>query len=76
MDEGPDPLTNTRTTKPNPLVQFLYWNMPYHLEHHLAPSVPFHALARMHEQLPDSPAPPSILQVHRGLVRSMRASRS
>jgi fatty acid desaturase len=75
MDEGPDPLTNTRTTKPNPLVQFLYWNMPYHLEHHLAPSVPFHALACMHEQLPDSPAPPSILQVHRGLVKSVRASR-
>ena len=30
MDEGPDPLTNTRTTKPIPVVQFLYWNMPYH----------------------------------------------
>ena len=53
-------------------MQFLYWNMPYHLEHHLAPSVPFHTLARMHEQLPDSPAPPSILQVHRGLVRSIQ----
>ncbi len=72
MEEGADPMTNTRTTKPNPIVQFLYWNMPYHTEHHLAPSVPFHALARMHVQLPDGPAPPSILRVHRQLLKNVR----
>jgi Fatty acid desaturase len=38
MEEGPDPLTNTRTTLTNPLIRFLYWNMPYHAAHHLAPS--------------------------------------
>ena len=76
MDEGPDPLTNTRTTSPNRIVQFLYWNMPYHTEHHLAPSVPFHALIRMHDLLPDTPAPPSILRVHRDLLRRARSTRS
>ncbi|MEX0746048.1 MAG: fatty acid desaturase [Phycisphaeraceae bacterium] len=71
MDEGPDPMTNTRTTKPNPVVQFLYWNMPYHAEHHLAPSVPFHALPKMHAQLPVSEAPPSILRAHREIIRNI-----
>lgn len=55
MEEGADPLTNTRTTLTNPLVRFLYWNMPYHAEHHMAPSVPFHNLRRLHEALPGAP---------------------
>lgn len=71
MDEGPDPMTNTRTTRPNPVVQFLYWNMPYHAEHHLAPSVPFHALPKMHEQIPHAPVPKSILRVHRELLKNL-----
>lgn len=76
MDEGPDPLTNTRTTRPNRIVNYLYWNMPYHTEHHLAPSVPFHALVKMHDALPDTPTPPSILRVHRDLLRNARTARS
>ncbi|MGB3769289.1 MAG: fatty acid desaturase, partial [Phormidesmis sp.] len=27
------------------------WNMPYHAEHHLYPSIPFHALPAAHQQL-------------------------
>jgi fatty acid desaturase len=47
----PDLLENTRTTITNPIVRFLMWNMPYHAEHHLFPSVPFHALPSLHEKL-------------------------
>lgn len=43
--------TNTRTTLTLPLIRFLMWNMPYHAEHHFCPSIPFHALAKAHEQL-------------------------
>jgi fatty acid desaturase len=50
-DECPDLLRNTRTTLANPLLCTLYWNMSYHTEHHVATSVPFHALKRMHLQL-------------------------
>ncbi len=50
-DESPNLLSNTRTTLTNPLLRTLYWNMPYHAEHHLASSVPFHALGRMHEHV-------------------------
>lgn len=52
-EEGPDLRTNTRTTKTSRLIYFLFWNMPYHAEHHLCPMVPFHALGRMHEKVKD-----------------------
>jgi fatty acid desaturase len=27
------------------------WNMPFHAEHHLYPSIPFHALPRAHARI-------------------------
>ncbi len=39
---------NTRTVFTNPLVQFLAWNMPYHVEHHVFPAVPFYLLPQLH----------------------------
>ncbi|USG61263.1 fatty acid desaturase [Sneathiella marina] len=50
-EESPNLLANTRTTLANPILCQLYWNMPYHAEHHLASSVPFHALAKLHEHV-------------------------
>jgi fatty acid desaturase len=41
-------LTNTRTTLTCAPVRLLMWNMPYHAEHHLFPSIPFHRLADAH----------------------------
>ena len=40
---------NTRTTFTTRTVHWLAWNMPYHVEHHAYPSVPFHALPKLHE---------------------------
>ncbi len=40
---------NTRTTFTNKLVYFLTWNMPYHIEHHVYPMVPFHKLPVLHQ---------------------------
>lgn len=42
-------LENTRTTLTNALVRKLAWNMPYHTEHHVYPSVPFYRLPELHE---------------------------
>ncbi|MEO6299969.1 MAG: fatty acid desaturase [Paracoccaceae bacterium] len=39
---------NTRTTFTTMVVRFLAWNMPYHVEHHVMPSVPFHQLPALH----------------------------
>ena len=46
-------LTNTRTTRTHALVRLLMWDMPYHAEHHLYPSIPFHRLADAHRQIAD-----------------------
>jgi fatty acid desaturase len=41
-------LENSRTTFTNALVRMLAWNMPYHVEHHSYPAVPFHRLPEFH----------------------------
>ena len=46
-----NPLTNTRTTLTLLPLRFLMWNMPFHAEHHLYPSIPFHNLPKAHEPL-------------------------
>lgn len=46
-----DPLQNTRTTRVAGLWRLLAWNMNFHAEHHLLPSVPFHALPRFNALL-------------------------
>ena len=33
------------------LYRFLYWDMNYHVEHHMFPMVPYHALEKLHEEL-------------------------
>jgi fatty acid desaturase len=44
-------LTNTRTTLTNAVVRLLMWNMSYHAEHHLYPSIPFHRLPDAHRAI-------------------------
>lgn len=46
-------LENTRTTYTNRIIRFLAWNMPYHIEHHSFPNVPFHALPELHKHMKD-----------------------
>jgi Na(+)-translocating NADH:ubiquinone oxidoreductase F subunit len=48
---------NCRTVYMNPISRFIYWNMNYHLEHHMFPLVPYHALPKLH-QLVKSDCPP------------------
>jgi fatty acid desaturase len=38
---------NTRTTYTGAVVKWFTWNMPYHVEHHAYPSIPFHALPKL-----------------------------
>lgn len=69
-EESPNLLANTRTTLANPVLRLLYWNMPFHAEHHLASSVPFHALSRLHKEV--SPhlecVSKGYFQVHREII--------
>jgi fatty acid desaturase len=44
-------LANTRTTFTTAFVRWLAWNMPYHVEHHVLPAVPFHRLPDLHRNM-------------------------
>jgi fatty acid desaturase len=61
-DNVVDHRLNSRTVLMNPVSRFIYWNMNYHVEHHMFPMVPYHALPRLHQVIGhDLPAPnPSI----------------
>ncbi len=48
---------NTRTVKMCLLNRFLYWNMNYHVEHHMFPMVPYYRLPELHEEISRDCAP-------------------
>ncbi len=48
QDDVPDFRFCCRTFTLNPLVQFLYWHMNFHTEHHMYAAVPCYRLARLH----------------------------
>ncbi len=49
---------NCRTVYMNLINRYLYWNMNYHVEHHMFPLVPYHNLPKLHELVkPDMPTP-------------------
>ncbi len=66
-DDVTDHRLNSRTVYMNPLSRFVYWNMNYHVEHHMFPMVPFHALPALHAEIKDDlPVPsPSIAAAFR-----------
>ncbi|MCU0748125.1 MAG: NADH:ubiquinone reductase (Na(+)-transporting) subunit F, partial [Akkermansiaceae bacterium] len=49
---------NCRTVYMNPISRFIYWNMNYHVEHHMFPLVPYHALPKLHETIRQDCPPP------------------
>jgi fatty acid desaturase len=61
---------NSRTVHMNPVLRFIYWNMNYHVEHHMFPMVPYHALPLLHEELkPYCPEPyPSVWAAYREII--------
>lgn len=64
---------NTRTTRAPAWMHFLFWNMSYHAEHHLCPTVPFHALPRLHEQVRERlhPEGEGYFQVHAEVLKNL-----
>jgi fatty acid desaturase len=64
---------NSRTMYLNPVFRFLYWNMNYHVEHHMFPMVPYHALPKLHEVMkPDIPTPrPSLYAALKEVIKAL-----
>ncbi len=61
---------NCRTVYMNPIHRYLYWNMNYHVEHHMFPLVPYHALPKLHAAVKDDcPTPyPSLFSAWREIA--------
>jgi fatty acid desaturase len=56
-EDTPDHRLCVRTFYTNRLLQFIYTNMNYHMEHHMFPMVPFYNLPKLHEEIKnDCPA--------------------
>lgn len=64
---------NSRTVYMNPVSRFIYWNMNYHVEHHMFPMVPYFNLPRLHdlikEDLPQ--ASPSICAAYAEVIPTL-----
>ena len=61
---------NTRTVKMCVVNRFLYWNMNYHVEHHMFPMVPYYRLPELHEEVKHDCAPvyPSVWAAYKEII--------
>src|SRR6266567_2964555 len=61
---------NTRTVKMCRVNRFLYWNMNYHVEHHMFPMVPYYRLPELHEEISRDCAPvyPSLWAAYKEII--------
>jgi len=59
---APDFRKNTRTITLNPVFEFLYWHMNWHIEHHMFAMVPSYNLSSLHEHIAhDMPVPRTLV---------------
>jgi fatty acid desaturase len=65
--DEPDFRMSTRTYTCSKLIGFYYWNMQYHLEHHIYPAVPFYRSPKLRRTIEhDLPVAPD------GLIETWR----
>lgn len=69
-----NPFTNTRSTMTLFPLQFFLWNIPFHAEHHLYPSIPFHQLPMAHQWLRQHfiHVAPGYIKANRGIVANFK----
>ncbi len=65
---------NTRTVYMNPINRYLYWNMGYHIEHHMFPMVPYHNLPKLHALVKGDMPPPynGLRAAYREIIPTLR----
>ena len=67
----PDFRMNTRTFTCSWIPAFYYWNMQYHLEHHMFPAVPFYNLPKLRKAIEHDlpPAPHGLIATWRHMLQ-------
>ncbi|MEM7058656.1 MAG: fatty acid desaturase [Pseudomonadota bacterium] len=51
-------MENTRSTRTNAVMRWMCWNMQYHTAHHAFPSVPFHSLKSLNQEMTEGAGTP------------------
>lgn len=71
QENSPSILESTRSFVAGKIGAFLYMNMNHHVEHHLYPQVPFHALPDLADAVEDQvpPPDPGFFQCHWDVLR-------
>jgi fatty acid desaturase len=61
----------------NRVHRFLYWNMNYDVEHHMFPTVPYHALPALHADVAADMPPvyPSMVAAYREIIPAVARQR-
>ena len=60
---------SVRSIKLNPIVEFLYWNMNWHTEHHMYAGVPCYNLKKLHLEVKDDmPEPRTLVESWREMM--------
>lgn len=60
---------STRSMRLNPLVEFLYWHMNWHIEHHMYAGVPCYNLKKLYLEIADDmPAPRTLRSAWREML--------
>jgi fatty acid desaturase len=58
-----------RSVSLNPVYEFLYWNMNYHIEHHMYAAVPFYNLKKLHKAISkDLPEQKSLFASYKDII--------
>ena len=69
QDKVKDHRLSTRSIRLNPILSFIYWNMEYHIEHHMFPSVPSYNLPKLHEAIKHQlPKPQTLFQAYNEII--------
>jgi len=73
MDDVFDHRLDSRTFYLNPVGRFIYWNMNYHVEHHMYPLVPYYNLPALHALIKDDcpPAYPNLWATYREIIPTL-----
>jgi len=68
---------NSRTFYLNPIGRWIYWNMNYHVEHHMFPMVPYYSIQKLHEIIKhDLPKPnPSLFAANKEMILAVMRQR-
>ena len=61
QENVPDFRKSVRSIKINPLLEFLYWRMNWHIEHHMYAGVPCYNLKKLYDEIADDMPEPRTL---------------